>query len=410
MDTASETRRGRALWIIVIVGTLALFYGAIQLFAGRWSSDLSALYMAALAVAEGLPDAIYDAPTDVYADAPPPRWEALLASIGQEGRVVFPYLYPPLWAHLLAPVTQILGPLAFFQIVFVMHLMMLAAAPALGWGLTRPGAVKTPDWLLVGLVLLATSAASLNAVIQNQAQITVTFLVLLAFFAYSRRFWIIAGVILGLAAALKLSPAFLGLLFLRDRNWRAIGAMALTGGALLLLSVLLAGLEAHRVWLARLDVLDRMSILSMINYSPEMLLYQLQHWLTGAPGKGMGYDSPLWVQLLPKALLLFGLFVIGLRRNLPMPVALLALSTLVALLGPLSWMHYFLLPMMLFPALFLRFEAQRAWALIALGGVILSFPLYVKLRGFQQPLLMSALVPTLYFCALTVALLIPRKT
>ncbi|AJE48323.1 glycosyltransferase 87 family protein [Celeribacter indicus] len=386
------------------------------MFWNGWPADLSAVYFAAKSVATGNPGAIYAAPPDFFSPGTPAPWVALAEGTGHGDKVILPYLYPPLWAHLLAPLTEVVPPMAFFNTVLILHLAMLAAMPWIGWQIARPAGLALRHWLPIGFLLLLTSAPSLGAIIQNQPQIAVTFLVLLAALAARRDRPVSAGLLLALAAALKLQPALFGLVFLLTRNWRAAGAMACAGGALLSLSLLLGGLDAHRDMLARLAEIDAMVVYTKVNYALESLLYQISQVLQGTPlpdGRAMAYpilDAPSWVQTVPKLLFAAGLLSLVLRaRRFTGPRLWLALALLGALFGPLSWGHYFVLPTMLLPALFEdgARRTDRLW--LAAFAILFSFPLYSALIPFNEPLMVSQIPPLLMLLGLTLHVLLPAR-
>ena len=396
----------KAFYLLCAFAFLAWAYA---LFWGTWSPDLSALYVAAKAIALGVPEVIFDAPEDPYSDTLPASWEELVDTIGITGEIVYPYLYPPLWAELLSPLTDRVSPLAFFDFVLIVQSLMLASMPFLGWKISLTSKetenLQPVLWFFLAFLVLAYSTPSFTALIHNQLQISAAFLILVAFFLYQRGALVAAGIVLALAAAIKLSPAFFGIIFLRDRAWPAVWAALVAGAGLLALSVGLAGWDVHMLWLARLKEIDGLTILSKINLSPEIVLYQLWHMMTGATSIGNGTDCPAWIQLLPKILAFAVLIAVLIKRALPLGLALLIVALSSALFGPLSWVHYFILPLMLLPSLFGRMGASEAWAwclgLIATN----SYPFYQYVTEQENQFLFSVALPTGVFCALLLRLL-----
>ena len=400
-DTTATQKRWERIAVAAFIGV------ALWLYWGRWSADLSALYMAAKAVSVGAAGAIYDVSPSVYDDSPPASWAALLAEMGESGRVTFPYLYPPLWAHLMAPIAAVVAPLAFFKGALAIHVAALAASPRLGWRAAQTTGIARGTAVALGLGLALVSVAGTTALAQNQAQITVGFLVLAALALWASGHSRTAGGLLALAASLKLAPAFFGLLFLIRGDWRAVGAMVGCGAALLAASLMMGGPEAHGVWLARLDALDAATVLSHVNYAPEMLLYQIDQALRGVADQNL--PTPAWVNLVPKIALLATLGAVIARRDLPNGVLALALSLAVALFGPLSWVHYFIVPMMLLPALFLVLPARSAWGWIVAVAVTNSLPLLQALQPLGPlPVIWSTVPAILTYLGLLIRLFTAR--
>jgi hypothetical protein len=75
-------------------------------------------------------------------------------------------------------------------------------------------------------------------------------LIVAACWAYLRDLHILAGVLLALAAAVKIFPVLLFVFFLLRRDWRALIAAAVTGIAATAVSIAVFGLNLHRTYLA----------------------------------------------------------------------------------------------------------------------------------------------------------------
>ena len=73
----------------------------------------------------------------------------------------------------------------------------------------------------------------------NQPQILVTFLIIGAFRAIQSNRNNTAGGLLGLAAAIKIAPALLAIIFIMERRWKALVVFVIVGGALLVASFLI---------------------------------------------------------------------------------------------------------------------------------------------------------------------------
>ena len=173
------TTETSTLSIRLISALLLLAATFAMALAWKWTSfppDLSALYMAAHFYAEGEYGLIYASP-DMFFDATPPVWEPHLAELGIAGEDALPYVYPPIWAAIFAPLTTVLPPTAFFQIVGSVLMAAMAGSVYVAWRLARSFAVPLWAWVMISAGLLATSLISFIAVMHLQIQILVIFLI-----------------------------------------------------------------------------------------------------------------------------------------------------------------------------------------------------------------------------------------
>lgn len=83
----------------------------------------------------------------------------------------------------------------------------------------------------------------------GQFYVLILLLIVAACWSYLRGFRVLAGVLIAIAAACKVFPALLLILFLRRREWRALAASILTGLAAVAVSVAVFGWNVHRTWL-----------------------------------------------------------------------------------------------------------------------------------------------------------------
>jgi hypothetical protein len=155
---------------------------------------------------------------------------------------------PPLCAAPLLPLAQ-LPALSAKRVWIVINLALLVAAL---WILHR---VTVLPWrrvlLIAGLCVLPLRT---NFAL-GQYYVVILLLICLAYYAVSRGHHFTAGTLLAAAAWLKLFPAVFLLLFLRRRDWRAISGLLVGLIALGAVSVLIFGLDMHRVWL--IEILPR---------------------------------------------------------------------------------------------------------------------------------------------------------
>jgi hypothetical protein len=194
-----------------------------------------------------------------------------------------------------------------------------------------------------------------------QPQIVVVFLILLAFERYSSGNFVSAGVILGIAAALKIAPAGLVLIFLLDRQWRSFLAFAITCTILGLLSLILAGVQLHLDFLASAAAASTSPLVTAMAYSAAFIVYAAATQLDLAPPITAGaadfrLPEVATVQMANKALLFLclGWAILASQKLDPdrrLVARLFLFSLLINLFGPLGWTHYYLPQVFLLPAL-----------------------------------------------------------
>ncbi|WP_413874188.1 glycosyltransferase family 87 protein [Albidovulum sp.] len=375
-QTALTPARDRALAIAMLA-----FWAAVTTWQqwGQWAEDLSAVYVAGWLWHTGQAALIYDTRPAFFGGAAD-SWLPALRAIGAADQTSFPYVYPPLWAVLTAPLTGRLSPQGFFDLVAAVQIPLLAASAWIAGRILKPRAMPWCVWTAISLVTLNLSAQSFLAIWHNQPTITVGFLTLLSIERLGAGRPVAAGAALALAAAIKLTPAAFALVFLLDRQWRAAAAFVLAGAALGLLSVALAGWPAHQAFLASLAQVKGFGYLIAINTSllpaalalgsvsgllPPVDPAATQHIYTTVPG----WLSPAISLVALGLVAAFGRALAPLPGGLRRGIGFLALSIVVALMGPLGWLHYYLVPMLLLPGLLGLLPFRAAVALMALVAV-----------------------------------------
>ena len=393
-----------SLTLVAFAALGALWWFAIGLMTNTFPPDLSALYMAGHFYAEGSFDLIYAAPEGFFG-GPPPAWEADIRELGWQDLDVVPYVYPPLWAAILAVLVSLVSPSTFFNLAAVLQITLIAGSVILAWRIARPFAIPLWAWIMLSVVLLASSIISFTAVYHLQPQITVVFLILLTFERYGAKHFATAGALLALAAMLKLAPAGLVLIFLIDRNWRAISSFAAVLGAMIAVSLFVTGIEMHQEFLGSVSAASSGLFLTSITYSVEPFLHFMAGLLDHVPAmdpmqRNIRIETKsIWVGILSKILFLVALiWMLHRTSDLPDKPRLLArligLSTLLNLFGPLGWAHYYLLQLMLLPALVGLMRMQTGFFFVGLVAVLTSWPMFKYLQSTVQGDLVLSLVGT----------------
>jgi hypothetical protein len=375
-----ERSLGRSLPAAVIAVAAAVVFAVfcLSVFGGEPGADIVPLWVAARLWAAGMPEAIYAADTTVFTLAAPETFTPLARAVGYEGSV-YPFLYPPIWAALLAPLTEAVDAFWFDAFFRTLNAVALVMVPWLMW--RAAPVVPFGRHFALGAMLLLVTTVGFIPIMANQVQILVAFLLALTIERSRNGGEVAAGVALGLAAALKLYPALFALLFLGLRQPRAFLAFAVTGGALGLASLALAGWPMHLALLEQLSTVSR----TVLRVNLSMNLDALLAILSEAPGAEVRpgvvaiEKSAAWVAA-DRALLIGYVLALSLTARtwrgfgahpLFWPAALLG----TALLGPLSWAYYYITPLAAAPFLLALWTPMRT--ALTLSSVAVSVSLTV---------------------------------
>jgi hypothetical protein len=149
---------------------------------------------------------------------------------------------PPTLILSLVPFTT-LKPLAAKRAWLVLNLIFLVAA------LCMLHRVTSLIWRRLGLISLLCVLPLHVDFLFGRHYVLILMLICGAYYASSLDRQRTAGALLGTAAAMKLFPALFVILFIWKRNWRAVIGMVLSAAAITALSLLMFGVEVHRVFL-----------------------------------------------------------------------------------------------------------------------------------------------------------------
>lgn len=134
------------------------------------------------------------------------------------------------------------APLTAKHIWIVLNLALLAAIVWMLAGVSRLSVIQTA--ILIGL----SYPLQFNFMLGQYYVLLLALLVGGCWATQRRRHWT-AGVLVGLAAAIKIFPIILILHFARKRNWKALGACLGTVAASVLFSISVLGVGMHRTYL-----------------------------------------------------------------------------------------------------------------------------------------------------------------
>ncbi|MFI0465060.1 glycosyltransferase 87 family protein [Saccharopolyspora sp. 5N102] len=278
-----------------------------------------------------------------------------------------PFIYPPFAALLFIPLTWLSVDGAVVLVAVLSHIAILVTAYSLARSSSylapRAGQVAVATAVLMPwFTLIEPSRETIN-----YGQINLVLMALVAADCLLPRTRLPRGLLVGIAAAIKLTPLGFLLLFLLRRDYRAMAMTGATFAATVLIGWIAAPKDSADWWLDRmLSTGDSFGTVYAGNLTLRSLL---------AKQSLTGFElNSLW--LLGSVLLLV-LAVLGMRYALRMdnvPLALVLNAVLVLLVSPISWSHHWV------------------WA-----GPALALLFAMSLRHRWHGLLL-----TVGFCALTV--------
>ncbi len=387
-------QRIRAVDAFAIFAWVIMFW----LIAGyRGSPDLEATWIAAAFFAAGDHGNVYPPAGPVFTMTPPEAWLPLLDAPG-EAREMFPYIYPPLWAALIAEVLPYAPFSSAEPVATALNALLLVAIPVLAWRAAR-SPIPLAIWLMVAGAAMITTHVGFIAIKQNQPQILVSFLIVLAIERSRADAPVAAGAALACAAASKGYPALFALLWLASGNWRALLAFSGFGGALAAASLALAGWPLHAAFLAQLKSISATLLYTPISYNLNGVAIAFVdsstfQFIESARAAASTETSGWHVAQKPAAwifatsagtVLTFAALALAYRRAslaarhaVLWPLAVGAM----ALLAPLTWSYHYLPLFAFLPVLLTAFGLRR--------GAILLIALLLPLQATILPLYVDA--------------------
>jgi alpha-1,2-mannosyltransferase len=269
-----------------------------------------------------------------------------------------PFTYPPIAAVLLAPLALVPATVAGT----VLTLVTIALAAAVLRLFLRRLALNAAaaGWLLPAALFLEPVRNTLSF-----GQVNVILMALVAFDSLAVEPPWPRGLLTGLAAAVKLTPALFVLFFLLRRDYRAAAVTALSFAAATGLGFALAGRDSVRYWTSVVFQVGRVG-------HPDYAANQsLQGVLARAGLSGLALLAA-WLVLSLAVLVVAGL---GMRRALAAgePCLALSLNAFAALLiSPISWSHHWVwcVPAILTLASLARRHRSRLAAAVAACGLV----------------------------------------
>ncbi|MEO8531724.1 MAG: glycosyltransferase family 87 protein, partial [Deltaproteobacteria bacterium] len=370
---------------------LAVWLAALALISVMtWHADMASIYMGAHYFARGEFAMIYPPELTLVGETPQ-AWLPDLRAMGAADETAYPFVYPPIWAAVVAPLTFVLSASGFMKVTLVIQTGLLFGSVWLAYQIAG-GFTTFARWSMASVIATLVSVVVSVALTLNQPQIMLTFFVLLAVKLLLDDRQLAAGALLGVVAAIKLAPVLFIVMLIATKRWRAALAMLASIAVLVALSFAICGPTLNADFIAKTRALADYTVSARLTYNIAPLLLSVvpqgPQVVDVIELGGYTAITPVWLRVL--APLLIAALTIGLlaaTRNQSRETRIVALavglSLIIALAGPFGWAHYYLLATLMLPALLdPRFPTWSRWffafALVATSGqVSISAPLII---------------------------------
>lgn len=325
----------RTLWATVPLLAVSLFWSGFRLHGYALDLDIYRIGVQ-----------VWLAGGDMYGALPAPMNGPLL-----------PFIYPPFAALAMVPLSVVPYAVAFW-VQFAVSVLSLAACIAIAVRVAWPAG----GWSGAGIATVPALAATLliEPVAQTMAfgQINLVLMLLaLADCLLPRTRWP-RGLLLGLAAAIKLTPGGFVLFLLVRRAWRAVGVAVATGVVATGIGFLVDPASSYRYWFVRGPAAG---VSGSTFFSNETVQAVLARQEVAEP-----WFTVLWLVVVA-VLLALALPVI--RRGEPV-LALSATAAVVLMATPTAWSHHWVWVVPALCAIGVHAARYRSWVWAAIGAAI----------------------------------------
>ena len=305
---------------------------------------------------------VYRAGALAWMDGRPVYTDPLTLEL-QAGQMFF--TYGPLALGIFAPLAALPVDLSFAVLAVLSWLALLAAlivwCRSLEWSRRDPVLIGLACTLLLGLTIPMQHHLYFG-------QVNAFLLLLASLDLVLRRTPWPRGMLLGLAIAIKITPAAILLLPLLRRDWRTILVAGATAAAGVLASWVIVPREASYFWFTAFRNPDRVGNLRSPNNQSIRAVFE--RWIDGPLGGAMWLGASLVVVALVSWIVLKVLLPRGDELG-----AVAVVFLLPVLLSPVAWTHHWVwsFPVVLWLVDKARQGSMGAAALAASGVLVLAF-------------------------------------
>ena len=271
-----------------------------------------------------------------------------------------PFTYPPFAALLLAPFAFLPEAAGLVLLTATSCLCLLAVAVLAARYLQLNDAIPARVQAMLGgpagIIVLATALIGLLGPWREGlgfGQINPMLMLLIAADLLRPAGRVPRGLLIGLAAGIKLTPLAFGLIFLVRRDWRAILTMGAAFAATVAAGWLASPAQSRTFWFDALSDPNRVGdTTDMYNVSLNSMIAHL--------GTPESLQRPLWLAA-SAAVVVLGFLAIRRADMRGDTVAALSANAVVMLaISPISWFHHWVWIALILPALWVSVRRRRA--------------------------------------------------
>jgi alpha-1,2-mannosyltransferase len=287
-----------------------------------------------------------------------------------------PYTYPPISAVVFVPLGLLPPAIGFPLLSVVTALALIPLVLAYRQGAPELRSLLFKPWMVLAAAVALTVAHPVkNTLFWGQINVILMMLVAVDILWPNPR-WP-RGILIGIAAAVKLTPAGFVLILLLRKDYRAVVASIISFLVMTAIGWLLLPSDSFIYWTNRIFHATDMNI--GLPYANESLTASLDK--LGMTGTTLSVVSAIGV------LLVLVMTCLGTKRALTDGNTALALGVTAAgvlLISPISWSHHWILALSTAALLLVMgYQRRNAWLLIA-GGV--SVAVYWAAPHYSMPL------------------------
>ncbi len=283
-----------------------------------------------------------------------------------------PFTYPPFAAVVFYPLHLLpFGLVAFFWQVGIVAALYGVVSLSLRL-LGRPNARTAMLWTAAGIWTEPLRSTF------DYGQINVLLVLAVLYAVYSSRWWV-SGLLVGLAAGMKLTPAVSGLYFLGVRRFGAAAFSAVVFAATVAVSIVVVGTQGRYYFT---DLLGDAGRIGPIGTS-------FNQSVRGAISRILGHDAgygPVVVAILVVAAVLAVLAWRAVDGGTDRLAGIVIVQLFGLLLSPISWTHHWvwLIPLMIW-LLHGPLRERRGARILGWGWLVLTLIGLPWLLSFAQP-------------------------
>ena len=352
--------------------------------------DLASGYIAAKLLNDGKVVHVYAYSDTSYSNQDDPLWSTIALNSGFYGRL-HPYVQIPIYAYILQPLAVHYDYNVFKHVFLCIILTSMMANIILAFKLWSPELLR-PIPFIIFLLLFSLSIPYPYSMRLLQTHPIILFFNISGIYLERKNKPLLGGLFLSIAIAIKLIPALILVYWLILKRFRAIIGTCLGLFFIGVLSLTLVGVEAHVLYLQRLQQINAITLVIFNNQSVRAFLVRL-FMDTDAMFNFKMHKIPLVLSAFNVflSLLLFCALAIKIRidkaqERFNEAGYLSVIFILQTICSPIAWTHYFTILFIPFAVVYRYIKKENAlgskiffWCLVALNFPVISpYPYRMK--------------------------------